>query len=154
MRPTQVGTAVDRLLAVLQPLILPPRLLFDGPQVDGDAATDAGDAVFVGWSGDLQDFSAADFTQTWRGVGARRKDETFDVRNAVVVWNGDTDPAATKLRRDAALATFAIIEAALRADPGQGQPGPSIYSVVGGSLVQEPAGRTRIPFTVSVRARI
>lgn len=153
MRTTQVGAAIDRLLTVLAPVVIAPRLLLDGPQVAGDADTDIGDAVYVGWWGDPNDFTAADFAQTWRGLGARAKDESIPVRCVCVYWDGEDDPASIKARRDAVLTTFGLVETALRADPGQGQPGPSIYAVESGALVQPP-GSARLPFIASVRARI
>lgn len=154
MSTSRVPAVIDALVGLLEPAVVVPRLLFDGPVLEGDASTDDGDAVYVGWSGDLEDFTAAELEQEWAGLGALRRNETITIRGCCVRWSGDDDPAAIKLRRDAVATTFGLVETALRGAVDLGLPNqPTIGHVAEGALIQEPL-RARIPWTVSLITRI
>lgn len=110
--------------------------------------------IYVGWSSDA-DPTMVRFVQGWAGLGARRKNEPFDVPCAVVVWSGDVDGVDL----DAVFADmltdlfviFGVVENALRPDPGLGRPGPFVAGITQGSVVPElDQGRLRLPFTVSI----
>lgn len=127
----------------------------DGPVLAGD---DPETAVFVGYDGDPEgDMHATEnWSQSWAGLGAQRKDEAFDVVCSVVSWSGDD---AVSTRRAVALAALAAVEDDLRGvlNIGLGLPQPTTAALVTGQLIQEPTSRgmqVRIPFAVSVQTRI
>lgn len=126
----------------------------DGPVVTADP----GPALWVGYDGDPEgEFTTADPGQEWAGLGAKRRDEEFDIPCAVVVQVGNTD---TKSSRDTAYAMSALAENKLREDPGLGMPPdflPFVAEFRPGPVFTEPNWRgfqVRIAFNVHVKTRI
>jgi hypothetical protein len=124
----------------------------DGPTVTGDPLHEA---LFVGYDGDPDGAGeAVTFEQTWAGLGAKAKDETFAITCAVVAWGGDTAVREIRLR---AFALLAEVENILRADPSVGLPPPTVVAMASGSLVQaqrQSGMECRIPFQIAVQTRI
>lgn len=127
----------------------------DGPFLTGD---DPETAVYVGYDGDPEgDFNATEnWAQDWAGLGAQRKNETFDIVGCVISWSGDV---SVPERRATALAVLAAVESDLRAaaNIGLGLPAPTVAAWASGQLFQEqgPKGlQARIPFSISVQTRI
>lgn len=159
---------ITALIALLTAALPTPAVqeVVRGPQVEGD---DLGQRVYVTWDGDRStlnnpgaDVPGLDFAQEFRGLGAGRKTETFDIRCAAVCWSGDDDADALGVLVDQAYALFAAVETALRGlVPGPagvaplGLPLPAQVNMVAGQLLQAPGGqRVRIPFVVHVQTRI
>lgn len=124
---------------------------WDGPLVTGDFA----DSIFVGYDGDPEgDFATVEVDSEWAGIGARARDEEFDVVCAVVALVGEND---TKLARDNAYVLLKLAADALRADPSLGQVPPFVASLKGGPVFTEPTEsgyQVRIVFRVHVKTRI
>lgn len=157
MTGSRVHDAITALVAALEADagVTALATVIDGPLLTGDTPATA---VFVGYSGDPSDGMAAtaNWTQTWAGLGAGRRDEQFDVLCAVVSWSGDTDVAA---RRQAVLAAFDAVATALRAalNIGLGLPQPTIAELAVADLYQEQTSaglQARIPFAVRVKTRV
>lgn len=124
---------------------------WDGAFVTGDYT----DAVFVGYDGDPDgDYQTADMNQDWAGIGAKKRDEEFDVICAAVAKSGST---SIKTARDAAIALFSLVENTLRADPSLGFSPPYVAEVKPTGLFTEPTSdglQARLVFTVHVKTRI
>lgn len=148
---SRVPATLDRLYEVAQASVTAPTLAFRGPFITGDPSN----ALFVGYDGDpAGDFRAVNVVSSWAGLGARARDEEFDVFCAVTVLSGDNDiPGATT----AAYAIYYAFENALRADPDLNQGPPFTAGVNTGELftMPHPAGlQVRLGFTVHVKTRI
>jgi hypothetical protein len=156
MPGTRVDDAIGAIVTALRAgTTAALATVVDGPS--GEATPMPGSYVFVGWDGDREgDYNATeDWEQDWAGLGAQRKDETFDVVCAVVSGSGDYNVAA---RRQDALAVLAAVETDLRSalNIGLGLPSPSFARLSSAQLIQEPVDglRARIPFSISVQTRI
>jgi hypothetical protein len=91
--------------------------------------------------------------QDWASLGAGSKSEEYDIRCELSSWAGDGTPADRVAR---AFAMFAVLQDALRADPGlQGSLGGSgwaktgSFSVLAGDPEKGPV--CTMPFAVEVR---
>lgn len=116
MLPSQLGTAIDKLVALVT-AALPTVKVFDGPEVGSDWPAQW---AVVGGDGPVdQEEDAGRTVQTWNGLGAKTRQEQLTITCAVGSSTGN-DETGLKGRRDAALALLAAIETALRADPGLG----------------------------------
>lgn len=156
MPGTRVHDAINAIVAALNAgTTAALATVVDGPS--NEATPFPGSYVFVGWDGDREgDYNATeDWTQDWAGLGAQRKDESFDVVCAVVSGSGDANVAS---RRQEALAVLAAVETDLRAplNIGLGLPSPSFARLSSAQLIQEWVDglRARIPFSISVQTRI
>lgn len=128
--------------------------VWDGPIVSGDY----GDAVYVGYDADPEaaEFKAADLSQEWAELGARRRNEDLSIVCAAVVLQG-ADATSWKPVRDAIFAMYDKAGQALRAAPGLSQAPPFVVEILFGSLFQEPGPQgfqARIVFTVHVKSRV
>lgn len=125
--------------------------VWDGPVITGDYS----DCIFVGYDGDPEgDMQAVDGDSEWAGLGAKARDEDFDVICAVVALVGDQ---GIKTVRDNAYAQLKKAADAVRADPSLGQAPPFVASVKGGSLFYdnlESGLQARLVFRVHVETRI
>lgn len=141
---------VDRVVHLLRTAGLQ---VWDGPIMTGDR----GDAVFVGYDAVPDgEFRSAEMNQQWaEAVGARRRDETFDIQCAALASVGENDP---KLGRDRAFALLAVVETTLRADPSLGiTPTPFVAEFAPTAVFTEPDGaglQVRVPFLIRVSTRI
>ncbi|WP_433252868.1 hypothetical protein ACQPYK_08575 [Streptosporangium sp. CA-135522] len=149
---SRVPAVLDRLTAVFSGALPVDVLVHDGPVITADPAQDV---VCIGWDGDDDgDGQAVEWSQVWTGLGAGHKNEAIDVTCVLITWDGDDDLAATRTR---AYEHFALLEAALRADVGQGFAPPTTVAITGGRLHQEQTKsgtEVRVPFTVSIQIRI
>lgn len=154
---TRVHDAITAVVAALNAdaTVTGSAAVVDGPFITGD---DPETAVYVGYDGDEDgDYNATEnWTQEWAGLGAQRKNETFDITCCVISWSGEVTVAA---RRQTALAVLAAVESALRSavNIGLGLPQPTVATWSSGQLFQEQGAnglQARIPFTVSVRTRV
>lgn len=124
----------------------------NGPFVTGDFS----DCLYVGYDGDPDgDFQAVDFDSEWAGLGAKARDEEFDVICASVALVGEDGGAALALEN--AYDQLETAAALLRADPSLGLSPPYTAAIKGGAVfnVPSPDGhQVRIVFRVHVKTRI
>jgi hypothetical protein len=125
--------------------------VYRGPVVTGDPGT----ALFIGYDGDpAGDFRAVAFSSQWAGLGARARDEQFDVFCAITMLSGVTDVTAAT---DDVYTLHTLFEDAVRATPSLSQ-APRLTAEVGaGELftLPHPSGLQMVlSFTVRVSARI
>ena len=152
MAASRVPAAIDAIVALLAAAV-GATAVTDGPQLAGDIPPVL---VCVGYDGapDSDMHAISNWTRVWAGLGAQKQNEAFDVDCCVIGFAGDTD---VKTRRDAVFATFALAEAALRAQIDLGLPSPTVTRIAYGGYFQEQTDRglqTRIPFSVNVQTRI
>jgi hypothetical protein len=123
----------------------------DGAFVSGDI----GDRLFVGYDGDPDgDFQVADLDSEWAGLGARKRDETFDVVCAAVTRSGFRLASEA---RAAANAIYQTASAALRGNPGLGMPPPFVAAPQPQGLFTPPTSsgvQGRLVFNVHVETRV
>lgn len=108
---------VDAILALVTPAVAaaaPDVRVFDGPVVDGDPA----DSIHIGWEADPDSTSdAITSSQDWAGLGAKRRNETLVITNAIGLLNGVADPQAARIR---GYQLLAIVEDAIHQQPSMG----------------------------------
>ena len=125
--------------------------VFRGPVISGDPGT----MLFIGYDGDpMGEFRTVNVASEWAGLGARARDEIFQVFCAITSLDGAGDIAATT---DSVYALYHLFEAALRATPGLNQAPRLTAAIRAGELftMPHPAGlQVRLTFTVEVSARI
>ncbi len=143
-----VPSIIDALVALFQATLSVPVL--DGPE-----STDSNPEQFVavGWdAGVSAGDTAVQFTQSWVGIGGRRRDEEAQITCCIVAY----DNTSNKASRDAAFALFATIETQLRAQPQQGT-GVIWDEIAGGAYHPLSSDRglgALIAFTVHAKSRI
>lgn len=155
MATSAVPTTITALVAVLE-TVLDPGIVYDGPEITGEAPPVV---VCVGYDGNPDgDFRAVEnWQQTWAGLGAQRKDESFDIVGCVVAFSGDVTIGD---KRSQVFATFGAVETALRAatTTSLGLAAPAMAQFTAGEYYQEQTTgglQCRIPWTISVtHARI
>jgi len=151
-------TATSRAPDVLDALValattaLPDVTVADGPDLDEGTHQNL---VCIGWDGDEDsDAEAVDTTQEWAGLGARAKDESLVVICAAISVRGNGE---MQVARNAAYASVAAIETALRADPSLGFPPPTVVALRTGNLRQRQTNEgpeARVLFQIGVQTRI
>lgn len=152
--PSQLPTAIDRLVA-LSETALPDAKVVDGIEVSSDYA---GEWVAIGSDGSVgEEEEAARSRQTWEGLGAKARREELTIVCSLGTSTGDTE-TSMKPRRDRAYQMLALIEAALRTDPGLAN-----FVTGGGAAITDSALRYAanssgmaavITFTVEMPVRI
>jgi hypothetical protein len=152
MATSRAPATIDRLVELLTPAVGDNGNVWDGPRLSGDLRP----SLYVGYDGDPEgDFKTVDPSQEWAGLGARTRDEEFDIPCAVVALIGDDN---TKLARDAVYTLLAIAEDTLRADPSLGQtPTPYVAEFRPGPVHTEPGEtgyQVRGVFSVHVKTRL
>jgi len=155
MITSQVPAVLTALVAALEGA-LGANVVFDGPEIVGDVPPVA---VCVGYDGDPEgDMRAVEnWVQDWIGLGAQRKEESFDILCCVIAFSGDITIAD---KRASVFTTFGVVESTLRnsALSALGLAAPAIAEFSSGEFYQEQTSaglQCRIPFTVSVsHARI
>ena len=154
---SRVHEAITAVVVALNadPAVTGQATVVDGPFITGD---DPETAVYVGYDGDEDgDYNATEnWSQEWAGLGAQRKNESFDITCCVISWSGEVAVAA---RRQAALAVLGAVESTLRAavNIGLGLPSPTVASWSSGQLFQEQGSnglQARIPFRVHIETRV
>lgn len=125
--------------------------VYDGPPLTADYS----DAVFVGYDGDPDgDYEMGADDSDWAGLGAQRRNETFDIICSIVTLVGDDD---IQLARENAYALYKLVSDALRADISLGQAAPFVASLKGGPIFTAPGPdgwQCRKVFRVHVETRI
>lgn len=123
--PSRVPNLIDNFLTALNAASgLDGVQIVDGPLVSDSAATEM---VVVGFDADPEgEYEAASTTQTWAGIGAKRKNEEIQLVGAVLVRKGTVK---VKPLRDRVFAIFAEVEAVVRADPSMGLPPPTVCAI-------------------------
>lgn len=154
MFTSRVPAALDALLAILRaaPVLAETRIV-DGPETTN--LTDR-DRIHVGWQpgGD----AAVALTQDFNSIGARSRDEDFEIACYAESRGGETDMA---VRRARAFELVGAVEVALRATDAA-PTAPTLNGAVlwahltTGNLTQDQASGARagVAFSVSCRARI
>jgi hypothetical protein len=125
--------------------------VFRGPFVTGDP----GSALFIGYDGDPGgDFETVIQNSEWAGLGAKARNEMFDVFCAITELSGENNVGAAT---DHVFVLFSAFEDAMRANPGLNQ-APRLTAAVATvhlSTMPHPSGlQVRLTFTVRVSARI
>lgn len=113
---SRVPEVIDALVALARtdPALADVRVS-DGPEVTD---TSARDWLIVGFDGDpAGDFQAAQTVGGWAGLGARSREEQFQVMVAAIAQPGSTDVRAARVR---AYEIGGRVEAWLAADPSIG----------------------------------
>lgn len=149
MAPSRIPATIDALVAAFTAAGLKT---WDGPFVTGDYAP----AVHVGYDGDPEgEFQAVEPDQEWAGLGAKARDEEFDVICCVTLSSGDSD---VRTARVAAFAILATVETTLRANPSLGQSPPFVAAFKPGAVHIQPDENVgfslRAVFNVHVKTRI
>lgn len=151
---SKVFDTIDAVVAAFETASL---LTYDGPVVDHEFPDEA---VFVGYDGDPEgEQIAADMSQEWAAIGAKRRNESFDIRCCAIAYFGDGD--SWKDARARAKTLLSSVETVLRADPSLGQLDgvtpffvAEIRPTVAHQENTDRGYRVRIPFTVHVETRI
>lgn len=146
---TREPDAIDAAVAAFRAADL---TTWDGAVVTGEQ----GDCIFVGYDGDPEgDFQAVESNQEWAGIGARKRDEEFDIICAAWCQRGDSDIRAI---REAVYALTAAAADALRDDPSLGQDPPFVAEYRPGELFIIPDEQTgleaRRTFRIHVKTRV
>ena len=153
MATSALPAVLDALVSALRASpALAAVTVYDGPAPT--SATDL-DMIVIGDDDDQEAGSPAGLTeQSWNGLGAKRRDESIEIRCAAVSWSGDVE---IKPLRDRVFALTAAVETVLRAGPSlSGACQWSEFARVD-ELRQEQTDRGAVVsalFTVSARARI
>lgn len=166
MTTSAIPAAVDWLVGQCQTGIVPvgisttPVYIQDGPLVTLDP-TVYPQRVAVGWDGLNPNEPGVVGEQEFATIGARQRDERFEIVMTVEDWSGDT---AAKVHRDNAFALMAQIELMIRgvrpAGPGDITMGGSVkYSQIAGPIQfhidQNPNGAAATcVFRIQARARL
>jgi hypothetical protein len=108
MATSTIPATIDALIEILQGAAGLSEVVVH----DGEPATDLedGEYVAVGWQPGGE--AAVEMTQDFAHIGARQRDEHFDILCSLRAWTGDTDMSARRLR---AFELLAAVEDALRA---------------------------------------
>jgi hypothetical protein len=125
--------------------------VFRGPVITGDP----GAALHIGYDGDPDgDFQSIQQSSEWAGLGAKARNETFEILCALTYLSG---AGAVGAATDSVHTLFTAFEAALRADPGLNQ-APRLTAAVSSLelfTMPHPTGlQVRLAFNVRVSARI
>jgi hypothetical protein len=125
--------------------------VYRGPFVTGDPGT----SLFIGYDGDpTGEFRAVTFTSQWAGLGARARDEVFEVACAITLLSGGGDVAEAT---NDVYTLHTLFEAAVRADPALSQAPRLTAELSSGELftMPHPSGlQVLLSFAVRVSARI
>jgi hypothetical protein len=107
-------------------------------------------AVGIGWDGNPDgDFnSLSDWSQSWAGLGAFRRDEEFSINCYAISWNGDH--SASELRLTEVFEILGDIEDALRANPGLGLTQPFVAEFANGDLFLDGGTAARLTFRIRI----
>lgn len=114
MLPSQIGTAIDKLVALFTTALPVDFHVADGPQTQFPTMEWAA----VGSDGAVnEEEDAGRSSQIWKGLGAMIRDESIDIVCAIGTSTGATEQTMQPLRTRV-LELLAMVEAGLRANPG------------------------------------
>ncbi|OLE27975.1 MAG: hypothetical protein AUG44_08785 [Actinobacteria bacterium 13_1_20CM_3_71_11] len=147
---SRIPATVDAIVTALQTAGLN---VLDGPVLTGDPS----DVVLIGFDGDNEgEQQAATNTQTWAGIGAKKRDEEFEIIGAICVLVGGSDPS-WKSTRDRTFSYLETMGQTLRANPSLGQSPPFVAELIPGDYFQENTTvgyQARIVFRIHVKTRV
>ncbi len=160
---SRMAAAIDALVAIASSAdALTGVLVIDGPiDTSSEETADAGRRLFIGTNqpdGSVESL-AVEGDQSFRTIGARTRDEAFQLHCLAEGWNGDGD---MKAARDAAVAILAAVETAIRATDDA----PDAYNLagavswagIGGESISQQyidqGAYARVDFTLSCRANL
>jgi hypothetical protein len=121
---------------------------------------DPDDAVFIGYDGNpFGDMEMVVHSQDWGTIGARNRDEEFDVRCCVLNRTGLADPKALEDALGRIYGMFGIIADATHADPSLGLGITPFTASIRGLASYVPLDETdavqpRVSFNIHVRTRL
>lgn len=150
---THISRFAETVDSVISTLEFAGLFVVDG--IDDNNSFD--DVVYVGYDANPQDQShlAGDIRQEWAGsVGAKKRDEVFDIVCAIVVTRGDNE---SKLARDDAFDILGTVESTLRADPSLGFSPPFVAGVKPRQFLYTTFNdgvQGRLPFLINVKTRV
>lgn len=148
MSGTRLAETIDALVALWSGVGIST---VDGWVVSGDTGT----RLFVGYDGDQEgEWQAAELDSEWAGLGAKKRDESFDIICSVVTRSGFRTP---KEARDEALTVFHMASNALRANPSLGFTPPFVAAPVPQGLFTPPGSsgvQGRLVFNVHIETRV
>lgn len=152
MARSRVRPTIARVMELFTAAVGDVGNVYRGPFVTGELKP----AIWVGYDGDPEgDFKTAEPTQEWAGIGAKARDEEFDVVCAATALIGDEN---VDLAWDAVDALLEVVENTLRADPSLGQtPPPYVAEYRPGPTYTEPTAngwQVRAVFNVHVKTRL
>lgn len=155
MATSTIPAAIDALVSILQASAgLSGVTVIDGPPTGDQSDTDY---VYVGWQ--FEGDTSVEMRQDFAHLGARKRDELFDILCSLDTWTGDTDVQA---RRARAFELLGAVEDALRATDAAPQ-APTLNGTVlwahltQGALMQRHTTdgvQVGLNFRVSCRSRI
>jgi hypothetical protein len=151
-----IPAAIDALLAACRAApSLAAVAVHDGPEV-APYSTKAD--LFIGWAPNTD---SVDGEQSFAHIGARVRDERFEIECYATAWTGNSSTAAgaQKTVRDSAFAILGAVEVLLRG--GVGDPsitGSVMYAQITRLAVAQDqtkrGARCAVTFTIAARARI
>lgn len=114
MLPSQIGTAIDKLVALFAAALPNGVPVVDGPATRFPTA----EWAVVGGDGPVnEEEDAGRSSQMWKGLGAMIRDESIDIVCAIGSSTGASEQSMQP-RRARALELLALVEGGLRANPG------------------------------------
>ena len=152
---SQIPVVLDALVALLTTTLAPLEVRDGPPTIQVPTS-----GLYIGAT---DEDNTIDFMQGWGPMGAKRRDESFQIPNLLLLRTGDqkTNAGANNLStvRSAIFTTLGLIETALRADIAIGTTTNTVRVEFGtpGSFTQLQTGDgvvCRIRFTFNVNARI
>ena len=148
MSSSLIPSCIDALVALLDPLL--SIEVYDGPVQQNLPKQ----ALLIGATADTEG-AVVEFEQDWAGLGHVSRNETFEIPCFLFVRDGSNELSTF---RTEVFGSFAIIEAALRANPTLGIATNTIRAHITGTVYSQP--RTpdgvvcSIRFIVNVEGRI
>lgn len=148
---SRAPAVVDAILGLVTAAAPADVRVFDGPLADGDPA----DAIHIGYDADPDVLGdAVTSSQTWAGLGAKRRDETVTVTGAIYLLNGAADMKAARVR---GYQLLAVVEDAIHPAPSMGLSAPTWAGVTSSRLLYIPSEDTGLEvwlgFTITVQTR-
>ncbi len=127
--------------------------VFRGPVLTGEPGDHP--MLFIGYDGDpVGEFRTVNVTSSWAGLGARSRNEAFQVFCAFTLNSGVGDIAAAT---NTVYALYNILADAIRDNPSLNQAPRFTAAITAGELftMPHPSGlQVRLTFTVEASARI
>lgn len=144
MATSRIPDALTALYQTLAPACSPVNVYF-GPVATDDPLRKA---VGIGWDGNGDgDFNALEgWSQSWAGLGAKAKNEEFEIVCYAVSWAGDQ--SASQARVAELFEILGNVENALRADPTLGLSQPFVAEFASGNLFLDGGTQARVTFNV------
>ncbi|WP_051943879.1 hypothetical protein [Streptacidiphilus rugosus] len=159
MTTSAISAAVDYLVTAATTAYGTSAHVFDGPPAT-DTALDLDDRIWIGFDPVNEGVPAVTGDQEFAALGARSRNETFEIVCAVEHWSGDS---TFRGLRDGAFALLAQVEMLLRGTGGQPGDctlgGAVLYAQVSGGIELHQSSTANgaavlVLFHISCRARL